>query len=131
MYVIGTKELRGLWQAEGRPFLDITPVWSDRIYPFHCKIKCTQYNFRKYLRLNDINDLRSSGKIWTWALQRASGTNAMFSISNYEFDILLNEYIKINPFTLTRNVIREPYPFHESNLTSQIHFINGQPQYAL
>lgn len=129
MYVIGSKELRGLWQAEGRPFFDTTSVWADRIYPFRCKIKCTRYSFQNYLRLNDINDLRSNGRIWTWALQRASGSNAMFSISNHEFDILLNEYLKINPFTLTRNVIREPYPFHECNLIEQIHFVESQPQY--
>ena len=43
--------------------------------------------------------MRNNGKIWTWALQRATGTNAMFSISDGEFDILLNEYAKINPFS--------------------------------
>lgn len=51
------------------------------------------------------------GKIWTWALQRASGTNAMFSISNKEFEVLLDEYMKINPFTMRKEIIREPYPF--------------------
>lgn len=30
MYVIGTKELRGLWQANGKPFYDNTPIWTDR-----------------------------------------------------------------------------------------------------
>jgi len=129
MYIIGTKELRGLWQAEGKPFYDTTPVWTDRIYPFRCKIKCSQYNFQNVLRLNDINDLRSNGKIWTWALQRASGSNAMFSISNQEFEILLDEYMKINPFTLSKSIIKEPYPFHEYNIVEQVHLEKGQPQY--
>ncbi len=82
MYVIGTKELRGLWQADGKPFYDETRIWPDRIYPFRCKMKCSSYNFEKFLKLNDINDLRNNGKLWTWSLQRASGANAMFSISN-------------------------------------------------
>lgn len=129
MYVIGTKELRGLWQADGKPFYDNTPVWSDRLYPFRCKIKCSLYNFENSLKLNDINDLRNTGKIWTWALQRASGANAMFSISNKEFEVLLNEYMKINPFTMRKGIIREPYPFQEYNLLDYIHIEKGQPQY--
>lgn len=129
MYVIGTKELRGLWQAEGRPFYDETSVWTDRVYPFRCKIKCSPYYFEKPLKLNDISDLRNSGKLWTWALQRASGSNAMFSISNKEFEILLNEYMKINPFTMSRSIILEPYPVRKFNLMDFIHLEKGQPQY--
>lgn len=129
MYIIGTKELRGLWQADGKPFYDNTFVWPDRNYPFRCKIKCSPYNFEHALKLNDINDLRNTGKIWTWALQRTSGSNAMFSISNKEFEILLNEYMKINPFTMQRGIIREPYPFREYNLVDFIHIENEQPQY--
>lgn len=129
MYVIGTKELRGLWQADGRPFYDDTPIWQDRIYPFRCKIKYASYNFEHALRLNDINDLRNTGKLWTWALQRASGTNAMFSISNNEFEVLLNEYMKINPFTLRKGIIKEPYPFREYNLLDYVHMEKENPQY--
>lgn len=129
MYVTGTKELRGLWQAEGKAFYDTTPVWTDRIYPFRCKIRGSQYNFQNPLKLNDISDLQNSGKIWTWALQRPSCSNAMFSISNSEFKILLNEYIKTNPFTLNRGVIQAPYPVHEYNLMKQIHIEKNMPQY--
>ena len=130
MYIIGgAKELRGVWQAEGVPFYDTAPIWADRIYPFRCKIKWSQYNFENAIKLNDISDLRSSGQIWTWALQRSSGQNAMFSISDAEFRILLSEYMKKNPFTLNKNIIREPYPVHESNVVEQIHFERGQPQY--
>ncbi len=129
MYVIGTKELRGLWQADGKPFYDNAPIWTDRIYPFRCKIKYASYNFEHALKLNDINDLRNSGKLWTWALQRTSGSNAMFSISNNEFEILLDEYMKINPFTMRKGIIREPYPFREYNLLDYIHIEKGNPQY--
>lgn len=129
MYVIGRKELRGLWQAEGKAFYDTDPVWPDRIYPFRCKIKCSGYNFKKALSLNDIHDLQNTGMIWTWALQRASGANAMFSISNMEFEILLSEYMKINPFTMHRSVIMEPYPYRSYNLMEHIHIEKGQPQY--
>ena len=85
------------------------------------QIKCSIYNFSNYLSLNDINDLRNSGKIWTWSFQRASGTNSMFSISDYEFRILLNEYMKINPFSLKKGIIPNPSPFHESNVIDMLH----------
>lgn len=129
MYVIGTKELRGLWQADGKPFYDDAPIWADRVYPFRCKIKYASYNFEYALKLNDINDLRNIGKLWTWALQRTSGANAMFSISNSEFETLLDEYMKINPFTMRKGIIREPYPFREYNLLDYIHIEKGNPQY--
>lgn len=129
IYVIGKKELRGVWQAEGKPFYDETKVWNDRIYPFRCKIKCTEFSFERSLSLNDINDLRNNGKIWTWALQRATGTNVMFSISNQEFEILLDEFIKINPFSINKSIIPEPYPFHESDIINKIHTEKGFPKY--
>lgn len=129
MYVIGTKELRGVWQVDGTPFYEEAVVWKDRIYPFRCKIKCTNYNFQKSLSLNDINDLRNNGKIWTWALQRPTGSNSMFSISDAEFDILLNEYIKINPFSMQKSFIPEPYPFRTCNIADYIHKENESPQY--
>lgn len=130
MYIVGTKELRGVWQAEGRSFYDTSPVWPDRIYPFRCKIKYSPYNFANSLKLNDINDLRNSGKIWTWSLNRPSGTsNSMFSISDIEFEVLLNEYMKINPFSLGRNIIREPYSFHDYNIANQIHLDAARPKF--
>lgn len=62
MYVTKKQELRGVWQADGEPFYEETTVWPDRCYPFRCKIKCCDYNFVVPLKLNDINDLISSGK---------------------------------------------------------------------
>lgn len=121
MYVLGKKELRGVWQAEGLPFYDDSVVWPEKIYPLRCKIKCSKYHFERPLTLNDINDLRNSGKIWTWALQRASGSNSMFSISDFEFEILLKEYMKINPFSLNKWIVEEPYPYHIDDLLLHIH----------
>ena len=129
MYVIGAKELRGVWQAEGKPFYDNVPVWPDRIYPFRCKIKCSEYIFEHSLKLDDINDLRSSGMIWTWALQRSTGSNSMFSLSSHEFGILLNEYMKANPFSLKKTYIPVPYPYHDPNVKQNIHLSNGVPKY--
>ena len=129
MYIISKKELRGVWQADGEPYYEESKIWEDRIYPFRCKIKCTSYNFSDYLSLNDINDLRNSGKIWTWALQRASGANSMFSISDHEFGILLNEYIKKNPFSLKKGIIPNPSPFHENNLIDKLHITDGKLKY--
>ena len=42
MYITGSKELRGVWKADGTPFYDETPVWNDRIYPFRCRIKTSE-----------------------------------------------------------------------------------------
>lgn len=121
MYVIAQKELRGVWKADGLPFYDETVVWEDRTYPFRCKIKPSEFCFDTPLKLNDITDLRNNGKIWTWALQRSTGPNTMFSISEQEFDIIVQEYSKINTFSMNPWRISEPYPYHESNLLSFIH----------
>lgn len=129
MYVIGAKELRGVWRAEGLPFYDTEIVWNDRVYPFRCKIKVSEFCFDNAIKLNDINDLRNNNKIWTWALQRSSGANAMFSISNSEFEVLIYEFLKINPFTASTWRIMQPYYFHEPNLLNCIHIKNGSPQY--
>lgn len=129
MYIIKTKELRGVWQVETSPFYEEEPVWNDRLYPFRCRIRCSVFNFANSLKLDDINDLRNSGKIWTWALERSTGSNSMFSISNGEFQILLTEFMKINPFTAQKDFIRQPYPYREPNIIHSLHFQNGRPKY--
>jgi len=125
-YITGEKELHGVWKAVGEPFYDDIRVWDneDKLYPFRFRIESTEFCFDKPLRLNDVYDLINSGKIWSWSLSRASGTNAMFSISNFEFDTLLQEYIKINPFTINRKIIMEPYPVKSANLFEQVSRVN-------
>ena len=61
------------------------------------------------------------GMIWTWALQRATGANAMCSVSDKEVEVRLAEYMEINPFTMSREIIPEPYPCYEYNLMNYIH----------
>lgn len=130
LYVIGTKELRGVWQADGRGFYDEEIVWEDKLYPFRCKIKCSDYCFPNPLKLNDIIDLQNSGKIWTWYLTRVTGViNSMFSISYKEFEVLLNEFMKINPFTTKKARIIDPYRFHEYNAMDYVHKNNGKLSY--
>jgi hypothetical protein len=129
-YIIGQKELRGVWRASGEAFYDESRVWEDKTYPFRFRLTNTEFNFEKPLRLHDIYDLQNTGKIWTFALDRASGSNAMFSISDGEFQILLQEYLKINPFTIKKNIIMEPYPVKSANLFDHIHkAANGEPCY--
>ncbi len=129
MYITGSKELRGVWKADGTPFYDTTPVWTDRLYPFRCRIKISEYCFDKALLLNDITDLRNNNRIWTWSLQRATGTNAMFSISNREFGIIVNEFLKINPFSQNTWRIVEPYQYHTSNILELVHKEKNQLKY--
>lgn len=129
-YITGMKELRGIWKATGQAFYDERQVWEDKLYPFRFRLSSTEYSFEKPLRLHDIYDLQNTGKIWTFSLNRASGANAMFSISNSEFEILLQEYLKINPFTIHKNIIMEPYPVKSPNLYEHLHRTDkGQPQY--
>ena len=123
------KELRGVWKADGFSFYDETEVWHDRVYPIRCKIKVSEYCFDNYLKLNDINDLINNNKIWTWALNRPTGSNAMFSISNWEFEVLINEYLKINPFSQNTWRIIEPYSVHEPNILDIVHKDNGSLKY--
>ena len=85
MYNIGSKKLKGVWQVEGVPFYDESPVWQDRIYPFRCKIRCSEYNFTNSLDLDDINDLRNAGRIWTWALQK----DALFTCARWLLLVIL------------------------------------------
>lgn len=129
MYVIKSKSLRGVWQVEGRPFYDDTQVWQDRLYPFRCRIRWSKYNFQNPLKLDDINDLRNAGKIWTWALERSTGSNAMFSISNGEFLTILTEFLKNNPFSSQKGRILQPYPYRDFNLYEHLHFQSELPKY--
>ena len=69
------------------------------------------------------------GKIWTWALERTTGANAMFSISNEEFLTLLTEFVKINPFTTQKGRILQPYPYRDFNIIDNLHFQNNNPKY--
>lgn len=129
LYVIKTKSLRGVWQVDGRPFYEESQVWNDRLYPFRCRIKCSCYNFQNALKLDDINDLRNTGRIWTWSLERSTGSNAMFSISDCEFQVLLTEFMKINPFSARKGLIKCPYPYHDFNIIDKLHFNKDDPKY--
>lgn len=131
-------QIRGVWQIEGAPFYDPTPVWPPRIddktkethlYPLRCRIRWSKYNFTKYLSRNDIFDLQSTGKLWTWAFDRASGSNSLFSISNTEFQVLLSEFIKLNPFSTTKGIIFQPYPYHKPDVCNYLHFKKENPWY--
>ena len=102
-YLIGKKELRGVFKAIEGPFFDDKQVWDftekEQLYPFRIRFNNSYYSFEKPIMLSDIYDLRDNGKIWTFSLKRPASpaTNAMFSISNHEFEELLNLYLKFNP----------------------------------
>jgi hypothetical protein len=45
-YIIGKKEIRGVYKAVGKPFYDDTPVWlarEDQVYPFRLRIDNWDY----------------------------------------------------------------------------------------
>lgn len=124
-YITGEHSLYGIWQAEGSPFFDKSPLWPidpsrPQLYPYRIRFKNTPYHYDVPLALHDIYDLCNKGKLWNFALKRASGSNAMFSISDNEFRILLYEYSKINPYTNSKHLILEPYPIIISSLLDKI-----------
>jgi len=120
-YIIGKKELRGVYKVLECPFYDMTQVWAKtddgQIYPLRIRIDNSDYTFSNPICLSDIYDLRDNGKIWTFALKRPTGTrNAMFSISDHEFEELFNLYLKLNPINFEPKQIKEPYRYFEPNL---------------
>src|SRR5437762_2468724 len=125
-YLIGKKELRGVFKAIEGPFFDDKQVWDftekEQLYPSRIRFNNSYYSFEKPIMLSDIYDLRDNGKIWTFSLKRPASpaTNAMFSISNHEFEELLNLYLKFNPVYSQPKQIREPYPYFEANLENRL-----------
>jgi hypothetical protein len=133
-YLIGRKGLRGIYRAYGRPFYDDTPIYpsnNGHVYPYRVRIDNTDMVFDTPVLLSDIFDLCDIGKIWTFSLQRPGGrANAMFSISNSEFNEIRELFLKINPILGRPAPISEPYRHFKPNLMHRLHFDNqGNPQY--
>lgn len=120
-YITQENILTGVIKVDGTPFYDDSTVWPDKVYPYRIRLYGTEMNFSVPLHLHDIYDLQNVGKIWSFALKRASGVNAMLSVSNDQFDILVGELSKINPFSKTRQIIPRPYHVIENDLLSRIH----------
>lgn len=129
-YITESKELHGIFRASDKPFFDSTPVWdnesNNRLYPYRVRIENSNYVFENPIKLNDVYDLKDNGLLWTFSLQRpgSGASNAMFSITNDEYQHLFRLFLKRNRFILPPHPIREPYPYHETNLLSQLHFTN-------
>ncbi len=131
-YITQENILTGVYRVEGAPFYDDSLVWPDpdKVYPYRIRLFGTEMNFTVPLHLHDIYDLQNEGKIWSFALKRASGVNAMFSISNDQFEILVGELSKINPFSRVKQIIPRPYHVVENDLLSLIHKdADGQLKY--
>ena len=129
-YVTSENALYGIWKIDGAPFYDADPIWDNSVYPYRTRFTNTQYNYHAPLKLHDILDMQNEGKIWNFALKRASGSNAMFSLSDQEYYTLQLEYSKINPFSQQKQPILEPYPVRMSSLLKRIHLDGaGQIKY--
>jgi|SRR4051812_2588017 len=133
-YIVGKKEIHGVYRALDRPFFDDAQVWPSRedgqVYPLRIRIDNTERVFRQPVLLSDIFDLRDNGLIWTFSLERPSGTNSLFAISNNEFDEILRLYLKVNNVAVDPQQIREPYRHVEPNLRARLSFDStGQPKY--
>jgi len=131
MYVMDKKQLHGVWKADGYPFYDETLIWEDGIYPFRCRIKTSEYEFDIPLKRDDITDLCNTGLLWTWAPKRPDGTaNSMFSMSENEFNILIAEFLKLNPYKNNKWRIYSPVPYHTPNISNMIHINDkGKPSW--
>jgi hypothetical protein len=75
-------------------------------------------------------DLRDTGRLWTFSLERARGSNSMFSISDGEFDEILRLYFKANQIVAEPEAIAEPFRHVEPNLLARLTFDEeGRPKY--
>jgi len=105
-YITEKKEIYGVYKVLDKPFYDETPVWDStesQLYPLRVRIDNSEYVFQKPIVLSDIYDLRDNGKVWTFGLARPSGgVNSIFSISEVEFEEILQIYLKTN------QIIKEP-----------------------
>lgn len=133
-YITEKKQIYGVYKALDRPFYDNTPVWDasdSQAYPFRVRIDNSEYVFQKPILLSDIYDLRDNGRIWTFGLARPNGRgNCMFSISEVEFEEILQLYLKTNRIIKEPNHISEPYRHINPNILSKLNFdTEGQPKY--
>jgi hypothetical protein len=134
-YITVAKELRGVYKVLELPFFDDTVVWKPtekgQIYPFRIRIDNTIYSFVNPIFLSDIHDLKDQGLIWTFSLHRNMyASNALFSISDAEFNHLLNLFLKKNPINHDPQQIREPYPYFKPNILEKLTFSdNHEPKF--
>ena len=132
----GAKELRGVYKVLELPFFDETVVWQPtekgQIYPYRIRIDNSKYSFINPIFLSDIYDLEDQGLIWTFSLRRpnTNASNAMFSISDIEFNHLFNLFLKKNPIDYEPQQIREPYPYFKPNILEKLTLLeNNEPKY--
>lgn len=125
------KELYGVWQIASEPFYDTTPVWADKVYPYRvCIQEADGAVFETPIHLSDIYHLRDNGLVWTFSLMRNQVmVNAVFSMTDPEYDALYDEFLKVNPDGPAARYLTEPYPASGVPLLQQLHRKDGQPKY--
>jgi hypothetical protein len=134
-YLTGEMTIRGVYEVLDRPFFDDTPVWtipdSGEHYPLRVRFGNSDHVFQHPIGLSDIYDLRDSGKIWTFGLTRPGGRpNAVFSISDVEFDEIFRLFLQANRTLPVPLHIQEPYRHIAPNLIGRITADNaGAPKY--
>ena len=124
-YITGEKAIYGVYRAVDRAFFEAEPVWpvpeNGQVYPLRVRIENSPHVFRRPVFLSDIYDLRDQGRIWSFGLHRPSGTvNAMFAISEAEFEEVLKLFLQANYTISTPQHISEPYRHVEPNLIAQL-----------
>lgn len=134
-YLTGEKTIYGVYEALDRAFYDDAPVWnlpeSGEIYPLRVRFGNSEYVFGRPIGLSDIYDLRDSGKIWSFGLTRpGGGPNAVFSISEVEFEEIFRLFLQANRTTPAARHIQEPYRHVEPNLLARVtRDAAGMPKY--
>lgn len=138
-YLVGIKEIHGVFKALERPFYDDTFVWepnpkdkdAHQVYPYRVRFDNSDFNFKKPVNLSDIYDLKDNGLIWTFTLNRPNGTgNSLFAITETEYKEILNIFLKINAMYSEPQQIREPYRYFKPGLYPHLTFDdNSQPKY--
>lgn len=121
------KELYGVWKVSSEPFYDTCPVWTDQVYPYRiCVEELDGAVLKTPIRLSDIYHLIDTGRIWTFALMRNhTSVNAVFSMTAQEYDVIYDEFIKVNQDGPTVQYLTEPYRNSDSPLMKRLHYEKG------
>lgn len=124
------KELYGVWRVVSEPFYDTTPVWKDKVYPYRIQVEEMDGSvFQVPIHLSDIYHLRDTGKIWTFSLMRNQSVNAVFSMTDQEYQAIYDEFVKVNPDGPDAEYLTEPYRENGTPLLAQLHYQDSIPQY--
>jgi hypothetical protein len=113
--------VHGLWKATSSPFVDDgIDIWGEAgKYPYAVCFEPVVRHFPKPIALNDIFDLRDTGKVWTFDLGMVRNKNH-YPITKDEARELTRLLLRNNPISYSPTPIPKPYAKSEAQLPIQL-----------